>query len=68
MLNIVDAQNVIRRGRVRSSAGQEYLVTACSTSEVDITTTTDQLARLSCDEDVPGQASGTSSSQDNLAS
>jgi len=57
MFNIVDAQNVIRRGRVRSSAGQEYLVTACSTSEVDITTT-DQLARLSCDEDVPGQASG----------
>ena len=58
MFNIVEAQNVIRRGRVRSSAGQEYLVTACSTSEVDITTTTDQLARLSCDEDVPGQASG----------
>ena len=57
MFNIVDAQNVLRRGRVRSSAGQEYLVTACSTSEVDITTT-DQLARLSCDEDVPGQASG----------
>ena len=57
MFNIVDAQNVLRRGRVRSSAGQEYLVTACSTSEVDITTT-DQLARLSCDEDVPGQATG----------
>jgi hypothetical protein len=56
MFNIVDAQNVMRTGRVRSSAGQEYLVTACSTSEVDITT--DQLARLSCDEDVPGQATG----------